>query len=760
MPEQTEFPDDLVRYLLDKWSSRTLLKTPGDSLRFDEYFRKSWSISTKLASKRGQPVVILSRDLQFVLIAFWAIWMRGSIAVPVNPAFPKSRIRQLMKLCGSCLLITDLSSFQQNLEKIQIHHPQSLIAEAGHVSDTLWPSIHEDDPALVIFTSGSTGRPKATVLSLGNLYFSAAGANSQMSLGPGNRWLMSLPLYHIGGLGILFRCLLSGAAMVLAEPALSLEDQLRLENITHLSMVPTQLIRLLESKNGSGLLQKLQLILLGGASQPSFLLKKSMNLGLCLRTSYGCTEMASQIATGKPEHEHGRWVASGPVLPHREVRLSADGEIMVRGKTRFLGYLNEKKKTEQLSLQVLDQPFDQNGWFATGDLGEWCKKDGQEPLLRMKGRKDTMFVTGGENIHPEEIEARLQEHPGVRQAVVVPVDDREYGTRPVAFLTGKDENGHPAEQELRLHLSDHLARYQIPDLFLALDGQNSLAKPQRTELSRIAQPRYETWKKLEPLRTWLRGKTAGWKKILLCDEKQVFEVRSHLSKRSKYAYFCASNRQEVMDFLCLVSTKELKRGDWKTCNDSDGEPGSVEPYEIIRLVEEDCAWTELNVWDIANKNPQRNMKRVDLPYESFTNNKSIEYHSGNVKLDQQNVEYGFCAPGWDPLPKTAFLQAVYQSGVMLLSWNRLYLLRCLYSIESKKKALFLGWKVHCLLDMNTGFEKMQPIWEMKPQEERLIESILIRQNLVPGPDLENTNTPEKDRERRRLFDALLKKHRV
>ena len=117
MPEQTEFPDDLIRYLLDKWSSRILLKTPGDSLSFDEYFRKSWSISTKLASKRGQPVVILSRDLQFVLIAFWAIWMRGSIAVPVNPAFPKSRILQLMKLCGSYLLITDLPSFQQNLEK-------------------------------------------------------------------------------------------------------------------------------------------------------------------------------------------------------------------------------------------------------------------------------------------------------------------------------------------------------------------------------------------------------------------------------------------------------------------------------------------------------------------------------------------------------------------------------------------------------------------------------------------------------------------
>ena len=81
MPEQTEFPDDLVSYLLEKWSSRTLLKTPEDSLSFDEYFRKSWSISTKLASKRGQPVVILSRDRQFVLIAFWAIWISPFVLV-------------------------------------------------------------------------------------------------------------------------------------------------------------------------------------------------------------------------------------------------------------------------------------------------------------------------------------------------------------------------------------------------------------------------------------------------------------------------------------------------------------------------------------------------------------------------------------------------------------------------------------------------------------------------------------------------------
>ena len=115
----------------------------------------------------------------------------------------------MMKQCSSSLMISDDACFQQKPDEIEIINPRLQLDYYDNLDHFLWTPIQKDNPAMVIFTSGSTGRPKATVLSLGNLYFSAAGANSQMSLGPGNRWLMSLPLYHIGGLVILFRCLLS-----------------------------------------------------------------------------------------------------------------------------------------------------------------------------------------------------------------------------------------------------------------------------------------------------------------------------------------------------------------------------------------------------------------------------------------------------------------------------------------------------------------------------------------------------------------------
>ncbi len=167
---------------------------------------------------------------------------------------------------------------------------------------------------------------------------------------------MSLPLFHVGGLAIFFRTLLSGAAIVLPTEKQTLANSLKYNNVTHLSLVPTQLHRLLQTNAGRDSLLKLKLILLGGSVIPETLLDQCAELGLNVNTTYGSTEMASQVATGKK--------GCCQILPFREVRISSENdaynEIEVRGKTRFLGYLDESG---------LRQPFDKNGWFKTGDLG-------------------------------------------------------------------------------------------------------------------------------------------------------------------------------------------------------------------------------------------------------------------------------------------------------------------------------------------------------------------------------------------------------
>jgi O-succinylbenzoic acid--CoA ligase len=261
-------------------------------------------------------------------------------------------------------------------------------------------------PATILFTSGSGGEPNAVVHSYGNHYYNALGSNENIPVGPGDRWLLSLPLYHVGGLGILFRCLLGGGAMVMPDESADMAAQLIRDRVTHLSLVSTQLKRLLQSDRVSEAARLLKAILLGGGPIPKGLIKQAREAGLPVYPTYGMTETASQVATAGRSHPDCL-----RVLKYSELRIADDGEIFVRGETLASGLAD-------------------GGWYHTGDIG-LVDENG---CLIVLGRKDSMFVSGGENIHPESIEQALAAIDGIDEAIVVPVDDFEFGQRPVAFL--------------------------------------------------------------------------------------------------------------------------------------------------------------------------------------------------------------------------------------------------------------------------------------------------------------------------------------
>jgi O-succinylbenzoic acid--CoA ligase len=162
--------------------------------------------------------------------------------------------------------------------------------------------------------------------------------------------------------------------------------------------------------------------------------------------------MASQVTTTPPDATSEELYTAGRVLPHREVSVSGEGEILVRGETLFAGYVEGER---------VDCTLGDGGWFHTGDLGE-LDKDG---YLRVRGRKDNMFVSGGENVQPEEIEEALCRFEGVEEAVVVPVEDEEFGARPVAFV--RMAGGAPDPESLSRALGASLARFKIPVSFHA-----------------------------------------------------------------------------------------------------------------------------------------------------------------------------------------------------------------------------------------------------------------------------------------------------
>ncbi|MDF3128955.1 AMP-binding protein [Kiritimatiellaeota bacterium B1221] len=279
--------------------------------------------------------------------------------------------------------------------------------------------LYPEKIATLLFTSGSSGQPKLISHSLENHLLSAESANRHAPLGPGDRWRSSLPFYHVGGLAIVFRCVLAGAAMVFSDEVA----------VTHLSLVPTQLIRMMRG----GIPKGLKRILLGGAPLPQSLIEDAQARGLPIAASYGMTETASQIAATPPgEKVQG----AGRVMSHAEVKISEEGEIWVRGGS------------------VSKACLQSDGWLHTGDKGRL-----EDGMLFVEGRMDRQFISGGENIQPEQIEKALLGLEGVSQAVVVAEADAEFGYRPVAWVDKE------FEEAWNLQLRERLPGYMIPVRF-------------------------------------------------------------------------------------------------------------------------------------------------------------------------------------------------------------------------------------------------------------------------------------------------------
>jgi O-succinylbenzoic acid--CoA ligase len=322
----------------------------------------------------------------------------------------------------------------------------------------------------IIHTSGSTAVSTAVVHPCRAHYYSALGANENLPLGPGNRWLLSLPLYHVGGIGILWRCMLAGSAVVVPGRQELLSDAIARYAVTHLSLVCTQLYRLLREDPES--MDGLDAVLVGGGPVCAELIDLAASHGISVYPTYGLTEMSSQVATVAPSDPVERRHTSGRVLRYRQAQVSHDGEILVRGETLYSGVA---------TAEGLDPPqLDSDGWYATGDLGSMDA----EGYLTVDGRRDNMFISGGENIQPEAIEAALLRLPAVVSATVVPVSDEEFGRRPVAFV---EFAGGASPGQLAGELEKRLPRFMIPTAFYPYpEGSEGAVKVSRTELREMA----------------------------------------------------------------------------------------------------------------------------------------------------------------------------------------------------------------------------------------------------------------------------------
>ncbi len=421
---------------------------PISYLEFDQRVRSASETLTEAGVQRGHRVAIAAAPSLSTLTALLACIRLGAAAVPLNTRWPESAMCDAIESLHCPVLIHDED---HALESTATAIPISRFDRYTLKAQEPPAHIDPDQTAVIVYTSGSGGDPKPAALSFENLYHNAIQSNRNIEIGPGDTWSLSLPLYHVSGLGVVFRCLTGGAAIAIPKPDEDIPEACVKYRVTHLSLVATQLYRLIQFGSGLNALRKTKAILLGGSAIPESLIRAAIDNRLPIHTTYGMTEMASQITTTRPNESVEALLTSGRPLNPNAVKLSPDGEILVRGECLFKGYI-ENNHTE---LHLID-----GAWFATGDRGAFNAKG----CLTVFGRKDNQFISGGENIQPEEIEKFLTLLDGVEQAVVVPVADDEFGQRPVAFI--KTEGRYALDaRTVGEALSRHLPGYKIPRSF-------------------------------------------------------------------------------------------------------------------------------------------------------------------------------------------------------------------------------------------------------------------------------------------------------
>jgi O-succinylbenzoic acid--CoA ligase len=421
--------------------------------------------------RRGDAVAIRSENSSQFAELVLACWRLGAVVIPISTRYPSHTVMSILK---------DFS-VQSLFSSGDFNTGKSLLIDdfVGGGSPIWIPDAFDENnfdlqaDASIILTSGSSAKPKAVLHTLGNHYFSALGAYDNIPFRLGDKWLASLPMCHISGFSLIMRAWLHGGTIVCPTAKQPLSESIRQYDITHLSVVPTQLMQLLDDPVCVRKLKGRTAILLGGAVLPLDLTQKAMTLKLPIYRTYGSTEMASQITTTSMEDCRNGNDSAGRPLKYRQVKLTPEGDILVKGESLFRGYISGNR---------VNLPVDGDGFFVTGDVGYFD----DENRLHVTGRKDLMFISGGENIHPEEIEQAIGKIQSVEQVVVVPVEDARFGNRPVAFIKTK-QGANFDEAQAKEFLRDRLERFKIPDDFLPWPQESDLLlKPSKSEFQSCA----------------------------------------------------------------------------------------------------------------------------------------------------------------------------------------------------------------------------------------------------------------------------------
>ena len=351
--------------------------------------------------------------------------------------------------------------------------------------------VHPEDPQLVLYTSGTTGRPKGAVLPRRQLFYNAVATITSWELSSADVAPLSTPLFHTGGWNVFSTPLWqAGGTVVLFdrfEPGDFLAG-LAEERCTVAFGVPTQFLMMLEHPRWGEPLPALRGLLSGGAPCPASVSARIRAAGYPFREGFGLTECGPNCFAITNDEAVRRPGSVGWPIAFLDMRLVDEqltdvpegevGELLLRGPQLFGGYLHDPERTAEA--------LTPDGWLRTGDLARRDDDGG----FHIAGRRKEMYISGGENVYPAEVEAVLADCPGVGEVAVVGVPDARWGEVGCAVVAPRaDASDGPAEEQLLAFARERLARYKVPRRVVMTDalprlGSGKLDRRRLAELAR------------------------------------------------------------------------------------------------------------------------------------------------------------------------------------------------------------------------------------------------------------------------------------
>jgi len=349
--------------------------------------------------------------------------------------------------------------------------------------------LHEDDGAFIVFTGGSTGMPKPALLSHKNIVTSVIAQNRILDFRPDDRLIAHLPMNHVSGAVLITSSAIqAGATLVMLErfhPVKALE-LVKQEQVTLLGQVPTMFaMELMLPDFASYDFSSLREVIIAGSPTPEPVMRQVATMAPWPVHAYGLTEATGMVAYTAPGDSADVLVRSvGRVIEEVEVRIVDDarrplpanevGEIALRGDVVMIGYYGHPEETAR--------QIDEEGWLYTGDMGKLDECD----YLHILGRKKEMYISGGYNVYPLEIEAYMDTHPDVMASACIGHPDSVMGEAGVIFVTLKP-GAETTRRELRAYCKQGLARYKQPRYIYILDAlpTTAVGKVDKMALARM-----------------------------------------------------------------------------------------------------------------------------------------------------------------------------------------------------------------------------------------------------------------------------------